>query len=113
LSSAEYDAVSLLTYENAKDAPTIADVTTDGKMPPGAASAHGKFTNDQKLSAAGAPDSMLVRAMPRATTKIAMLLKVDEQERMADRTPDLILSTNAFDLRRGRRLSIRDSPHIS
>ncbi len=95
---------SLLTYENAKArAKSIADVVGDGKMPPWyAASTHGKFTNDRKLSAA---ERNLIQRWVRGgmlkgeDDAMARLPKVEERKNeWRIGTPDLILSTNSFEL---------------
>lgn len=95
---------SLTTFEQAKaKGRAIAEVTADGKMPPWyAASSHGKFTNDRKLSAA---QRELIQAWVRGGMSkgddavLAKLPKVEERKNeWRIGTPDLILSTNSFDL---------------
>lgn len=95
---------SLLTYEHAKTrARAIAEVATDGKMPPWyAASAHGKFTNERKLTAS---ERDLIRQWVQGGMQkgddatIARLPKIEERKhewRIGN--PDLVLSTNVFEL---------------
>lgn len=95
---------SLLSYEQAKNkSKAIAEVTTDGKMPPWyAASTHGKFTNDRKLTSA---ERDLIRRWVQGGMQkgddatIAKLPKIEERkDEWRIGTPDLVLSTNVFDL---------------
>lgn len=95
---------SLLTYEQAKTrAKAIAEVTSDGKMPPWyAAEGHGKFINERRLSAA---ERELLRCwvrdgMPKGDeAALARLPKIEKREadwRIGE--PDRVLETTAFDL---------------
>ncbi len=95
---------SLITYEQAKArARSIAEVTSDGKMPPWyAAEGHGKFVNERRLSPA---ERDMIRRWVRAgmpkgdEAAMARLPKVEK--RSADwriGKPDKVLSTTTFDL---------------